>query len=228
MNKMGELKDFYEILMNKMINLINHFDGIESEILFCSSQQNLLGTELRSIHEELLIAIKNIKKMIKDFNEFINPVNLTEQIGDINEIIQKEISQMRLPAEIQIEPEFDLDLPTINIDKNKVSDIIKEILNFFLRRINNNGAQGIIRINTFKNQNQNNSILINISDTGPHFPRYMSIFEPFQIDGPNVSGLELSIVKKKIEAHNASINCLEEPGRGICFEISFPNERIRI
>jgi two-component system sensor histidine kinase HydH len=95
------------------------------------------------------------------------------------------------------------------------------ILNLFINSIQAIGASGELIVQTSRD---GKFAKIQIRDTGKGIPaeRLEHIFEPYQSSRPDGAGLGLATVKKIIDAHNAAIAVISEPGKGTAFTISIP------
>jgi signal transduction histidine kinase len=69
-----------------------------------------------------------------------------------------------------------------------------------------------------------NSIVLEISDTGTGIPAGIDIFEPFFTTKPQGTGIGLSIVQQIVSAHGGSISYSSEHGKGTTFVITLPQK----
>lgn len=72
---------------------------------------------------------------------------------------------------------------------------------------------------------ESGKVWLKIEDNGPGItPEVRSkLFTPFVTTRAQGTGLGLSFIKQVVEDHGGTISCLErEPGKGACFEMTFP------
>ena len=80
---------------------------------------------------------------------------------------------------------------------------------------------GLLELQTFV---RNDSVLLDIIDSGQgmYEQTRSKLFQLFFSTKSNGSGLGLPTVRKIVEAHNGTITCESEPGRGTRFSITLP------
>lgn len=123
--------------------------------------------------------------------------------------------------QIEISPHLSASLPPVRVDPN--------LLRVALANLARNAEQampqgGQLEIQTLAKDGR---VILQVIDNGPGMPeavrsRVWSIFFSTKQNG---SGLGLATVRKIVEAHNATIECDSEPGRGTRFTLSFPAAR---
>jgi len=112
------------------------------------------------------------------------------------------------------------DLPLIQIDEQKISWVILQLLDNAIKFTMSGGKV------TLKVDREENFVRIAVIDTGIGIPteRIDEIFEPFhQLDGSSSrkyagTGLGLALVRKIIEAHGSVIHVKSEVGKGSQFD----------
>lgn len=107
------------------------------------------------------------------------------------------------------------------LDKDKIIQCFNNLISNSYKFTDN----GFVKVET---RIENDMYIISISDSGIGIPdeKIKSIFEPFsRVESVhhNISGLGLglSLVKKIMNQHNASINVFSKSGEGSCFEMCF-------
>lgn len=187
------------------------------------------------VHENLLLAMKNIKRMSQMINEIMafrkamkGKINLSVKSTDIVSLINNEI----IPAfkyyahkkNIALTLNSVFDTYEVWIDKNKIQHVIFNLLSNAFKCTPNGGAIQIEILTEDENQN----LLISVSDTGIGIPpeKLQLIFErfaQFEISSETRgSGIGLSLCKDYIELHYGKLWATNNPSGGAKFIICLP------
>ena len=67
-----------------------------------------------------------------------------------------------------------------------------------------------------------NTVVLEISDTGVGIPLDVDAFEPFMTTKKEGTGIGLVIVRQIVTAHGGGISYRSQPGRGTSFRIELP------
>jgi signal transduction histidine kinase len=78
---------------------------------------------------------------------------------------------------------------------------------------------GILTVSAMERQQ---TVCVDIRDSGEGIPEGMQIFEPFVTDKPYGTGLGLAVVKWIILAHGGTISYTSKAGEETVFHLSFP------
>jgi PAS domain S-box-containing protein len=168
---------------------------------------------------DTLIDVYNIES--RDLKTKIEQVYLPEVAKSSIEGVSRLISLKEHALNLMVED----DLPTVDGDRNRLSQIFYNLLTNAIRYT---PERGQIYIDI---RRQNGCVLTSISDNGKGIPKkYLErIFEPFFIgEGGSLAiedgrqGLGLTIVKKMIEAYQGRIWVESKNGRGSTFYFSLP------
>jgi len=150
---------------------------------------------------------------------------LKKEPVDINQLVEEVIAQLSPQAERQklsISQDFAADLPAVPADKDRVRQVIANLVH---NAIKFTPAGGRI---TITSRTLEGSVSINIADTGIGIPKedLPRVFERFyKGDKARVgegTGMGLAIAKHVIEAHGGSIWVRSEEGKGSTFSFSLP------
>ena len=140
--------------------------------------------------------------------------------NDINTTMAPFASKKNIKIESNINP----DLTTIMADKNKVKQILYNLIN---NAIKFTPEEGHITINAFR---RGDVLQVEVKDSGIGISKIDTekIFRPFvQLDGSTTreytgTGLGLSIVKRFVELHNGKIWVKSETDKGSTFTFTLP------
>ena len=150
---------------------------------------------------------------------------LKKEPVDINQLVEEVIAQLSPQAERQklsISQDFAADLPAVPADKDRVRQVIANLVH---NAIKFTPAGGRI---TITSRTLEGSVSINIADTGIGIPKedLPRVFERFyKGDKARVgegTGMGLAIAKHVIEAHGGNIWVESEEGKGSTFSFSLP------
>jgi signal transduction histidine kinase len=168
--------------------------------------------KIKHIVEQLL----NYSSMTVTKKQF---VDLNEQLNSMHMLIEHSASKQN----IKIINDFDNNIPQLNIDINKISQVF---LNIILNAIQSMNGKGKLTIKTRK---EDAFCMVYIEDTGSGIsPEIMPyIFDPFfTTKGTGEgTGLGLSVSKSIVEKHGGSIDVKSQVGVGTTFRISLPVSR---
>jgi PAS domain S-box-containing protein len=156
-------------------------------------------------------------------HEETKPSNLNAIIKDTLLLIEH---QMRNWASIVITSELAPDLPSLECDRNSITQML---INLFSNARDAMPQGGEITIRTRYDAERGNLVL-QVKDTGHGIPDEIrpKIFDPFFTTKPigEGTGLGLSIVLGIIQSHGGEINVDSQFGQGTTFTITLPKKQI--
>jgi signal transduction histidine kinase len=65
-------------------------------------------------------------------------------------------------------------------------------------------------------------LVVELTDTGCGIPENIDVFEPFRTTKASGTGLGLPVARQVLRAHEGSISCDSEPGKGTTFRVVLP------
>ena len=178
-----------------------------------------VGSQLSPTVKRLKGEISRLQKLVGQFATIsrkekyaFQPVNLMELVDDIVELQAPLFA--RSGIEIQVSPPREP--PIVSAD----SDKIKQAL---LNLVKNAGEAmpggGRITIDAFV---ANDTVIMEISDTGEGIPLDINAFEPFVTTKKEGTGVGLVIVRQILTAHEGKISYRSRPGEGTTFRLELP------
>lgn len=184
--------------------------------------------KLADIHKEILWMAKIVENLLTlsraDSDKNFLELKSTKPDKLIREIIES-FKTAAIKNSITIEEKFDKSLSNILIDRDKIRQVVNNLLD---NAIKYTGKGGNIKISMLK---KNNDILIDVTDTGigikdEDLPFVFNRF--FRADKSrtrfgNSTGLGLSICKLIVEAHNGEITIQSEFGKGTTVQVFLPD-----
>jgi len=193
---------------------------------------DLVQEELTFINEE----IDRVAHIIHELSDFSESKTLTIGSLDINALLSHLTRVFKktplLESKIDIHLELDHSLPSINTDKNKVKQILLNLIRNAVEAMLEGGNLFIYtryvsnKLDTLLQQDIDKDLSyaeISIRDEGPGIPDTLKsrIFEPYvTTKGAGHAGLGLSIVFNTLKELKGTITCESE--NGTCFRIIFP------
>jgi len=167
--------------------------------------------------------IKRIQKTVTNLLEYAHTPNLERFPTDFNFIIEKSLSlldyQIR-KKQIEVVKEISDKLPSIEVDRNQMSQVF---VNIFLNSIQAMEGGGALKIGAVISEGR---LVVKISDTGKGIPEdtLTKVFDPFfTTKGENKgTGLGLWITQGIVERHGGMIQLSSQEGKGTTVEIQFP------
>ena len=148
---------------------------------------------------------------------------------DPTELIAQAVEPFRLQAQssqIELTLEIASNLPFINVDADRIAQVIRNLLNNALRHT---PAGGRITLTCRKETTQ--SLLFTVSDTGEGISAddLPFVFDRFyradksRSRASGGSGIGLAIAKQLVEAHGGKVWAESQPGRGAIFGFTLPS-----
>ena len=171
--------------------------------------------------------VKRINKLITDFLSYtrpreleMRPLDLREELRDALRIVEDQAAGNNIKTEIH----YNGRLPMIKGDQDSLRSVFT---NLFINAVQAMGANGGELKVKVVDQDHNDYIRIEISDTGCGIPpeHISKLFEPYFSTKETGTGLGLAIVKKNLEEHGGAIDVQSTPNEGTTFTVILPTER---
>ncbi|KFE63577.1 hypothetical protein DB31_2695 [Hyalangium minutum] len=151
-------------------------------------------------------------------------LSVVPQAEPTRPLVEESLHAHRALAEarsIQIELSMPEDCPALLADRNRVLQILSNLLGNALKFT---PERGVVALRV---ESEGNLLRFSVSDTGPGIPaeEVPHLFEPFWQARPGRkegAGLGLSIVKGLVEAHGGQVRVQSTLGVGSCFSFTLP------
>ncbi len=171
--------------------------------------------------EVMIQEVERLNRVISQLIEFARPLELKKERTRFADLVRHTVKLIDAEAQknkITIDMEIDPDVPLIEVDPDKIKQVL---LNIFLNSLAamKRGGKLVIIILPGKSY-----LSIIISDTGmgiekTDLPR---IYDPYFTSKPAGTGLGLAVVQKIMEAHGGHINVESTAGQGTKISLIFP------
>jgi signal transduction histidine kinase len=198
----------------------NPLAGIKTGVQFIEKrvkEQNEAG----EVYRMILTEIYRLEEVVDKFLSFARPSKSVLRDMKIQDVIEKSISiaDERIKKQnVTLKRKYDENLPASPVDEKQIEQVF---LNLVINALQAMPDGGTLFLKTYR---LDNSIHIEISDTGAGIPRdkLQDIFDPFFTTRAQGTGLGLSITKRIIEEHKGAIRVDSEEGRGTTFTLELP------
>ena len=165
--------------------------------------------------------VDRVNRVISELLEFARPIQLELKKTKIFELVDKALRLIKYeadPAGIKIISSVEPDLPEVEVDKDRLTQVL---LNIFINAIQAMAAGGSLSVNVKAMENR---LQFDISDTGSGISAedQANIFNPYFTTKKRGTGLGLAIAFKIIESHGGTITIESLKNKGTTFVISIP------
>ena len=171
--------------------------------------------------------VNRLNALVSRFLDFARPLQLQIRPENLPPILEQALKAVhdRWPeAPIEIEREYDPDLPKALVDAELCEQVF---VNLILNAYEAMPEGGKLKVSVSKtNPDGRRGLEIKISDSGPGVPLELQeqVFNPFFTTKKNGVGLGLSLVSKIVDDHQGWLRVENQPGGGACFRTFLPAE----
>jgi len=177
--------------------------------------------ELLSIATE---GLERTTRLVGDLRDFASPSDGTRSGLDVRRGLESTLQLINhniRGASIQVETNFDPDLPLITGDAGAINQVFLNLLKNATEALVSTG--GKIVVNAVEEEG---SILVEIRDDGPGIAAedLPQVFEPFYStkSAGNGTGLGLSMSRRIVSEHNGTLEVTSSPDEGTTFAVRLP------
>ncbi len=118
---------------------------------------------------------------------------------------------------IAVEQVFAPDLPSVNVDQDKLKQVMLNLCKNAIEAMPNGGTL------TIRVHHSHEHVYMEIADTGTGIPDGVNVFEPFMTTKKEGTGLGLPIVRQLVDAHGGTLTYRSELGKGTTFVVTLPS-----
>ncbi len=175
-------------------------------------------------HEKLDIVVKEtarLESMVKNMLDFSRPLELSLADERIDRLIQESLAVAETVAadrQVRIESRFLGEIKPVPMDGMRIKQVL---INLVVNAIHASPEAGEVTVVCSQEQKR---IVIDVKDLGDGIPEDQRdlVFAPFFTTKKEGTGLGLAIVKKIAEAHDGSLEIVDNPDRGVTFRVILP------
>ncbi len=185
-------------------------------------KERLSGNKEDEETADVMIAeTERLNRVISQLIEFARPLELKKEKVQFAELVRHTIKLIAADAQknkISIEINASADLPEVEVDPDKIKQIL---LNIFLNSLAALKEGGKLKIELVSGAD---NLTVIISDNGAGIKKLdmLRIYDPYFTSKPAGTGLGLAVVQKIMEAHGGRINVESEAGQGTKVFLFFP------
>ncbi len=208
-------------LRTPLSNVAGYLEAIRDEVVKPDT------ATIASLSEEVDL----LARLVDDLQELAladaGELKLLRQPEDMLQLIEQSARAAQVKASekgLEITTEFPPNLPLVNIDYQRISQVLHNLL---MNAIKYSDTSGKIIISA---ELQGQMVKVSVTDHGKGIPPedLPNMFERFyRVDKSRArngggTGLGLTITKRLVEAHGGTIGVQSELGRGSCFSFTIP------
>ncbi|MCA8997750.1 MAG: GHKL domain-containing protein [Planctomycetaceae bacterium] len=171
--------------------------------------------------ERIRLECEHLEEILNSFLEFARAGELHLEEVDLAEFVRKFLEFFKAEAEqakIELRPHLAGSLPKVRLDPRLFRHVLSNLFKNAMQAMPNGG---LIELQLYR---KGDTVSLEVVDTGTGIApgAVEKIFQVFFSTKPGGSGLGLPTVRKIVEAHQGTITCESEVGRGTKFAIHLP------
>jgi signal transduction histidine kinase len=186
------------------------------------SPQDLSQREAYSSFTDLIFKeVRRVNEIINQFLTLARPFQIDLRLSSLEDLLKSLVTLFQGEAssqKIQIQTEIDSNLPLLQMDPERLTQALINIMKNAMQAMPGGGS---LRIGTksFKDR-----VEVTLSDTGPGIPpdQMEKIFNYYYTTKEDGVGLGLPIAHRIIEAHGGQLKLESQPGAGTKVTITLP------
>jgi two-component system NtrC family sensor kinase len=168
-------------------------------------------------------------QVVKDLLAFARRSDPQRELVDLNDLVERtvrlhayQLASGRYTVELDLSPQ----IPSAMGDPRQLQQVLLNLVTNSIQAMAATGGEGRLRVKT---EVQGNSVVLEVSDTGPGIPgpARAHIFEPFFTTKPEGqgTGLGLSVSYGIVAAHGGTLALAESTSAGTKFVVTLPAGR---
>jgi len=176
--------------------------------------------------ERILNEVHRLDTLVKEFLEFAGEQRLDLKLIDLRRVLTQIVDLWQpigAARDILVVTERLDELPPIRADEDKLRRVFENLVKNAVEAI----AQGPGHIAIRAGIANEESIRIEVEDTGPGMPADIQPFRLFETTKRDGTGLGLSIVQQIVRAHGGSIDVAPRQPHGTVFNVALPSTPLR-
>ena len=187
-----------------------------------------VNEEIKDSVDSCIDAAERIQELIETTLDFSRSSLNDSSFQSLNDVVNLAEEIMNAKARIlniAIEKHLSKELSHIHFNKNKVLQVILNLMTNAFEAIEKNG---VVRIRTYSEKNNSeDNIILEVEDTGSGIneDNKEKIFKDFYTNKVQGTGLGLSVCKMILDEYKASISFESELGKGTRFFVRFNTKR---
>jgi len=199
--------------------LRNPLGAIKNAAYFLNMVLEKPKPEVKETLEILDEEVASCEHIISSLLDFARQKNPTRRKVDIEDVIQRTLSHMRVTERVEVVSQLEKAVPQILADPDQLSQVFGNIILNAIQAMPE-GGQLVIKSSV----PEPGWVAISFADTGAGIPAeaMTKVFEPLFTTKAKGVGLGLTIVKTLVEGHKGTIEVQSESGKGSTFTVKLP------
>jgi len=224
----NEIQNNKLILLGKLSASLSHeirnpLAALKLNLNYLKMMQDDFDKEALESISSSLEAAERIQNLVETTLDFSRKPKKDTGLFSLNNIIEKAVQIMHSNAKrrnIRIELFLQKDMPRINLNKNK---ILQVILNLLTNAIEASERDGKVNVKSSL-ATEKNLVLLEVEDfgVGINEDEKEHIFKDFYTNKSNGTGIGLSVCKMLLDEHNSNFYFHSEEGKGTRFFVELP------
>lgn len=210
--------------LNQPLTALTNYMEAGSALLSRDDPNEQIRERLDTVMTRSAEQARRAAQLLSRLRQFVERGETERKLTDPRNICLDALSLVR-PAfqssDIDFRIEFDDDVPDLLCDPIQIQQVLINLIR--------NGCEAMASIKgpktlTLACQEQGNSIVISVSDTGEGLPDDMmdTLFMPFQSNKTDGMGVGLSISQSIVSAHGGRLEAMSNNPHGTIFHVSLP------
>ena len=208
-----------------------------------SGQIDNRNDELAEMVKDMGEAVNRADRVIRGLLDFSAPGELELKVENLNAVVEQALLLIKhevTRSHINLVQELSEGLPTLWLDRNKVEQVF---VNIFMNAVHAMPEGGTLSVKTFRKQlthvrhragnrgaepmtSSQHVVVAEVEDTGTGIAKeeLAKVFDPFFTTKPTGkgTGLGLTVTKKIVEVHGATIDIANREEGGVRVTLTFP------
>ena len=207
------------ILAHEIGNPLNGISATVQLLEHCLSRPSLPSAEaMLSAVQDLKGEVKRLTALLNEFKNIAWPQKLALGPVDLKRLINQLVAQIENRSShqhVEVSVDCQADLPLLNGDDDKLKQALLHVLDNALEAMPHGGKLDI------KTYQYEQTIGVDIVDTGVGIPKNLKVFDLFSSTKPDGIGLGLFLVQQIVLAHDGAISYSSAPDQGTTFHVTF-------
>jgi two-component system sensor kinase FixL len=184
-----------------------------------------IQTALRQIAEQAVRAgdiIRKLRNLARTEESVRAPSDINSVISELTDLIQSDAKAHGVQYRHELAP----DLPTINIDRPQIQQVVLNLVRNALEALAL-GQLAAREVLLRTRATAEGDVEISVCDNGPGVDSALKhrIFDPFCSTKPTGTGLGLPISRTIVQTHDGTLEHQPNQPRGACFVVKLPSTR---
>jgi len=208
-----DLRNPLQVMVNLIYLAQEAYDSLPTEckgLLEAQGMTRLLGTM-----EKHVDYMNKIVSDLQDSARTVKP-NLVET--DLGQVVADTLQMTKAPENITITVRAEEELPNVMIDPELMKRVFSNLVMNAIQAMPNGGSLSI----EITHSNRNVSVSIQDTGVGISEENQAKLFDPLSTTKTKSQGLGLSVCKRLVEAHGATISVQSKLGAGSKFTVTIP------